>query len=154
VLGDAPAGFHSLGALLDREPTRSADELRAIQQQIDPTDPAVFQLSGGTTGIPKLIPRTHNDYVYNSKTATTGTGAGEAPVLRLLLPIAHNLPLACPGLQGFLLRGGKVVLSTSVRPPDVFALVQRHGITHIHVVPALLIRWINDPTIGNYDLSS
>src|ERR1051325_10805008 len=30
--------------------------------RIDPTDPCIFQLSGGTTGIPKLIPRTHNDY--------------------------------------------------------------------------------------------
>src|SRR5678816_4465518 len=37
--------------------------------KIDPTDPCIFQLSGGTTGIPKLIPRTHNDYAFNSKTA-------------------------------------------------------------------------------------
>src|SRR4051812_33244272 len=37
--------------------------------RIDPAEPCIFQLSGGTTGIPKLIPRTHNDYAYNSKTA-------------------------------------------------------------------------------------
>ena len=41
---------------------------------IDPTDPCIFQLSGGTTGIPKLIPRTHNDYAYNSKTAAPVCG--------------------------------------------------------------------------------
>src|SRR5436853_927248 len=29
--------------------------------KIDPTDPCIFQLSGGTTGIPKLIPRMHNE---------------------------------------------------------------------------------------------
>lgn len=72
----------------------------------------------------------------------------------LVLPIAHNLPLACPGLQGFLLRGARVVLSTSARATDVFELVETHRITHIHLVPALLIGWINHPDIGKYDLSS
>ena len=43
---------------------------------IDTEDPALFQLSGGTTGIPKLIPRSHNDYVYNSKMAAAVTGVG------------------------------------------------------------------------------
>ena len=60
-------GFLSLADLLDREPATTAEELAAIA--IDPDDPAVFQLSGGTTGIPKLIPRTHNDYAYNSRLA-------------------------------------------------------------------------------------
>src|SRR5262249_58942268 len=49
---------------------------------------------------------------------------------------------------------GRALLRPSARPADVFALVQRHRVTHIHVVPALLIRWINDPHIGDYDLSS
>jgi 2,3-dihydroxybenzoate-AMP ligase len=75
-------------------------------------------------------------------------------VLLDVLPIEHNLPLGCPGLQGFLLSGGTVVLGTSTRPRDVFELIQRHRVTHIHLVPALLIRWIDDPSITEYDLSS
>src|SRR6267143_7067125 len=55
-----------LHALIERK-AENAGLLKTIR--IDPTDPCVFQLSGGTTGIPKLIPRTHNDYAYNSKTA-------------------------------------------------------------------------------------
>ena len=152
ILGDAPDGFVSLGDLLAREPESTRADLDAIE--IDPTDPAVFQLSGGTTGVPKLIPRTHNDYWLNSKLAVSVTEVGPESCLLLVLPIGHNLPLACPGLQGFLIQGARVVLSTSARPPDVFALVQKHGVTHIHCVPALLIRWINDPTIGDYDLST
>ncbi len=31
------------------------------------TDTALLLLSGGTTGTPKLIPRTHTDYIYNAK---------------------------------------------------------------------------------------
>ena len=34
------------------------------------------------------------------------------------------------------------------------ALIQQHQVTHLKVVPALLIRLINDPTIGDYDLGS
>jgi 2,3-dihydroxybenzoate-AMP ligase len=121
---------------------------------IDPEDPAVFQLSGGTTGIPKLIPRSHNDYLYNSKIAAAVTGVGADSVLLIVLPLAHNLPLACPGLQGYLLRGGKAVLANSARSEDIFAVIERRRVTHIAVVPALLIRLINDPAIRNYDLSS
>ena len=154
VLGKASGNLHSLTDLIAREPKATIDALKALHNDIDPTDPAVFQLSGGTTGIPKLIPRTHNDYIYNSKTACTVTGVAEGKVLLDVLPLAHNLPLACPGMQGFLISGGTVVLSTTVRGEDVFKLVQEHKITHIHVVPALLIRWINDPAIGKYDLSS
>src|SRR5258705_190690 len=70
VLGEAPAGFLSLADLISREPKKRPEDLRALK--IDPTDPAIFQLSGGTTGVPKLIPRTHNDYAYNSRIASDG----------------------------------------------------------------------------------
>ena len=152
VLGEAGADFVSLRDLIGKPAKPDPSALKAIR--IDPTDPAIFQLSGGTTGIPKLIPRTHNDYAYNSKAAAEVCGIDADSVLLLVLPIAHNLPLACPGLQGFMMRGAKVVLSTSTRPEDMFKLIQRHRVTHLKVVPALLIRLVNDPTIGNYDLSS
>jgi 2,3-dihydroxybenzoate-AMP ligase len=121
---------------------------------IDPTDPCIFQLSGGTTGIPKLIPRSHNDYAYNSKIAAPVCGVTRDSVLLLALPIAHNLPLACPGIQGYFFQGGKVVLSPSTRPEEIFKLIQKNRATHLKVVPALLIRLINEPSISNYDLSS
>jgi 2,3-dihydroxybenzoate-AMP ligase len=82
------------------------------------------------------------------------TGIGDQSVLLDVLPISHNLPLACPGLQGFIFKGAKIVLSTDTAPESIFRLVERHRVTHIHVVPALLIRWINDPAIARYDLSS
>jgi len=52
------------------------------------------------------------------------------------------------------LRGARAVLSSSVRAQDVFSLIERERVTHLAVVPALLIRWINDPAISRYDLSS
>jgi 2,3-dihydroxybenzoate-AMP ligase len=142
----------ALRTLIGREPAGGKADLKKIE--IDPTDPCIFQLSGGTTGIPKLIPRTHNDYAYNSKAAAPVCAVTKDSVLVLALPIAHNLPLACPGIQGYFFQGGKVVLSPTTRPDQIFSLVEKHRATHLKVVPALLIRLINDPAIGKYDLSS
>ncbi|NDY90343.1 (2,3-dihydroxybenzoyl)adenylate synthase [Ideonella livida] len=152
VLGEAGPGEHSLTELIERPATLARSALSDLT--IDPADPCIFQLSGGTTGIPKLIPRTGNDYAYNSKVASEVAGVTQDSVLLLVLPIAHNLPLACPGIQGFLFHGATVVLHASTRPEPMFQLIQRHGVTHLKVVPALLIRLINDPAIGDYDLSS
>jgi len=152
VLGKPTHGFLSLTELVERPARRSPEDLKQVA--IDPEDPAVFQLSGGTTGIPKLIPRTHNDYIYNSKVAASVTGVGPDKILLNVLPLAHNLPLACPGLQGYWLHGAKVVLANTTRGEDVFRLVERHRVTHVAVVPALLIRWIHEPAIKQFDLSS
>jgi 2,3-dihydroxybenzoate-AMP ligase len=152
VLGPARPGFLSLPDMIAKPASLPASALSEIH--IDPVDPAIFQLSGGTTGIPKLIPRTHNDYAYNSKVASRVCAVGEDSVLLVILPIAHNLPLACPGIQGFLFHGGRVVLSTSARPEDICALIEKHRVTHIKVVPALLIRLLHDPAVSRHDLSS
>jgi 2,3-dihydroxybenzoate-AMP ligase len=152
VLGQPQPGEHSLRELIDRPASLPRSALSDIV--IDPADPCIFQLSGGTTGIPKLIPRTGNDYAYNSKVAAEVVQVEAESVLLLVLPIAHNLPLACPGIQGFMFKGAKVVVHGNTRPEEMFALIQKHRVTHLKVVPALLIRLINDPAIGNYDLSS
>ena len=152
VMGEATGDALSLHDLVERPASLDAATLAAIE--IDPTDPAVFQLSGGTTGIPKLIPRSHNDYAYNSKQAARETELTPDSRLLIVLPIAHNLPLACPGLQGYLLNGAAVVLSTGARAPDAFAMIEKHRVTHVIGVPALHIGWINDPAVADHDLSS
>jgi len=152
VLGVAGPGEHSLTQLIDTLASLPTSALSSIV--IDPMDPCIFQLSGGTTGIPKLIPRTNNDYAYNSKIAAQVAGVDAESVLLLVLPIAHNLPLACPGIQGFMFNGATVVLHANTRPAEMFALIQKHGVTHLKVVPALLIRLINDPAIANFNLDS
>lgn len=144
----------ALEDLMQREPVTTIGELRALRAHLDPEDPAVFQLSGGTTGIPKLIPRSHNDYAFNSHLAVSVCDVREGDVLLDVLPISHNLPLACPGLQGFLFRGATVALSTSTRSGDIFRRIQQDRATHMHVVPALLIKLINDETASEFDLTS
>jgi 2,3-dihydroxybenzoate-AMP ligase len=137
------------------------DELRGIPPtappppiDVDPTDPCVLLLSGGTTGIPKLIPRTHNDYLYNSRAAAAVQDITAESRQLCVLPLAHNMPLACPGVQGFLMAGARVVIGTSTKAPDVFELIEKHRVTHVGGVPALYIRWLSDPASGLHDLTS
>ena len=121
---------------------------------VDPDDPCVLLLSGGTTGIPKLIPRTHNDYLYNSRAAAAVQELGPDSCQLAVLPLAHNMPLACPGVQGFLLHGGRVALSPGTRAADALPVIERHGVTHVAAVPALYIRWLADPACRAHDLTS
>jgi 2,3-dihydroxybenzoate-AMP ligase len=135
-------------------PNASTPASALAEVVVDPDEPCVFQLSGGTTGVPKLIPRTHNDYVYNTKAAVAVNDVRPDDCLLVTLPIAHNFPLACPGLSGFFIRGARVVLSNSTRPDDMLALVERERVTHLELVPALLIRCNDSTSISTRDLSS
>jgi salicylate---CoA ligase len=105
-------------------------------------DVAVFLLSGGTTGLPKLIARTHNDYSYNARASAELCRLGHGTVYLVSLPASHNFPLACPGILGTLLSGGRVVMLASPEPQAVFDAVAREGVTITAVVPAVAQRWL------------
>lgn len=155
VAGDrVSAGMFSLRALMeDRIEERVAPSTLDAHRP-SPREPAVFQLSGGTTGLPKVIPRTHDDYLFNSLEFARVSGVDESSVLLLTVPIAHNFPLACPGLQGALLLGARVVLGPSPAPDVVFPLVERERVTWMPAVPAVAITWTDDPRRKDFDLSS
>ncbi len=107
-----------------------------------PDSPALFLLSGGTTGLPKLITRTHNDYAYNIKTTSAATAVTEDSVYLGTLPASHNFPLACPGILGILFAGGRVVMLPSPEPRKAFAIIEREKVTLATAVPAVAQRWI------------
>ncbi|MBI2528258.1 MAG: AMP-binding protein [Candidatus Rokubacteria bacterium] len=155
VAGDRAApGMSRLADLLgDPDEERApAAELAALRPE--PADPAIFLLSGGTTGLPKAIPRTHDDYLYNSSAFAAATGFTGESVLLVSVPIAHNFPLGCPGAQGAILMGARVVLAPSPDPDTVFPLIRREGVTWIPAVPATMITWLNHPGFRRTELPS
>ncbi|MGO9454737.1 MAG: (2,3-dihydroxybenzoyl)adenylate synthase [Candidatus Binataceae bacterium] len=111
----------------------------------DPFDVALFLLSGGTTGLPKLIPRTHADYLYNAReTAKICDLSAKSRVL-IALPAEHNFPLACPGLIGAMLASAAAVFTQSTRAEDLATTIVREGVTHVPCVPALAIALLDLP---------
>jgi mycobactin salicyl-AMP ligase len=111
------------------------------QHQPDPTSPALLLVSGGTTGLPKLIPRTHNDYVYNATASAQVCELTAEDVYLAALPAAHNFPLCCPGLLGAISVGATTVFLTNPSPESAFAAIARHGVTVTALVPALANLW-------------
>ena len=153
VLGEPEYPGHlSLSSLLETDSGLAPERLQELV--IDPAEPALLLLSGGTTGVPKLIPRTHNDYLYNSRAAAALSDFRADDKLLVILPLAHNFPLASPGVQGCFLHGATAVLSTSTHAQEIAALIEREQITHLELVPTLLIRLLNDFAHQQYDFSS
>jgi 2,3-dihydroxybenzoate-AMP ligase len=150
-----PEDMVSVAALL-ADPIEASppgpERLQALRP--DPGEVALFLLSGGTTGLPKLIPRTHDDYVYNARASGALCDIGPETVYLASLPIAHNFALASPGIQAVFQQGGKVVLTTSAEPTDAFALIERERVTVTALVPALALRWIEALERARFDLSS
>jgi len=120
----------------------------------DPFDVAFFLLSGGTTGVPKLIPRTHADYIFNARECAQALGWGQDTSFLVVLPAAHNFPLGQPGMVAALACGGRVALCPTTEPEAVFAMIERLKPTILPVSPALLISLLNAPGKDRHDLTS
>lgn len=133
VVVDGNAGpFMSWSELPDGHPPRIA---------LDTAAPALLLVSGGTTGAPKLIPRTHDDYVYNATASATVCRLTSDDVYLVVLPAAHNFALACPGILGAMSVGATIVFSTDPSPEAAFATIERYGVTVTALVPALAKLW-------------
>ncbi|MEZ0367308.1 (2,3-dihydroxybenzoyl)adenylate synthase [Mycobacterium sp. pUA109] len=133
VAGD-PGPFCSWAQLL-------ADPAEPPTVAVDPGAPALLLVSGGTTGLPKLIPRTHDDYVYNAVASAELCGLTADDVYLVALPAAHNFPLACPGLLGAVAVGATTVFTADPSPESAFAVIDQHGVTVTALVPALASLW-------------
>ncbi|MCX4849676.1 (2,3-dihydroxybenzoyl)adenylate synthase [Streptomyces sp. NBC_00893] len=119
-----------------------------------PDDLAFLQLSGGSTGVPKLIPRTHDDYIYSLRGSNEICGVDENSVYLCALPAAHNFPLSSPGSLGTLYAGGRVVLCPQPSPEVAFPLIERERVTLTGLVPPLALLWTQAATATPHDLSS
>jgi 2,3-dihydroxybenzoate-AMP ligase len=129
-----------------------ADYLKQFRP--DPYDVALMLLSGGTTALPKLIPRTHNDYVYNAWQSGVAAGIGKETVFLGILPFAHNYTLASCGVMGTWYHKGKAVLSGSVDAVSVFSLVEKEKVTYIAAAVPVVVMWLNSGEAARFDLTS
>lgn len=115
---------------------------------------AFFQLSGGSTGTPKLIPRTHNDYYYSVRRSAEVCQLTEHTRYLCALPAAHNFPLSSPGALGVFYAGGTVVLAKSPEAGHCFELIQAHQITMTGLVPSAVNLWLQVAALHGEKLAS
>ena len=150
--GEPRRCYLSIDALL-RDPIEERISTARLPRP-DPDLPAVIILSGGTTGVPKLVPHTHNDYVYISRRNATICEFDQDTVTLIAIPQGHNFALATPGLQAVLFQGGCEVLSSDPSPLAMMDLIQKFRVTHCSAVPTIILGMLDHPKRSEYDLSS
>ncbi|MBZ0217613.1 MAG: AMP-binding protein [Fimbriimonadaceae bacterium] len=149
VKGAPLAGQVSLESLFSQITEESERNRRT-----DPEEVALFLLSGGSTGVPKIIPRTHNDYVYNCRQSAAMCGFDEETRFLALLPLAHNYNLGSPGILGTMAYGGTVIISIGHDAKSAFEAIEREKITFIAAAVPLIVNWLKSTEIANHDLES
>jgi 2,3-dihydroxybenzoate-AMP ligase/pristinamycin I synthetase-1 len=148
VAGDAGTRSDGWTTLADAE--RDPVELPGP----DASDVAFFLLSGGTTALPKLIPRTHDDYAYQTRITREICELDEHTVYLAVLPVEFNFPWGCPGIIGVLGAGGRVVFAGSPSPAVCFRLIERERVTVTSAIPTIVHLWLDAANRTECDLSS
>lgn len=147
LIAGEPGPFTALQALPEAEDS-------ALPPPPAAGEVAFLQLSGGSTGTPKLIPRTHDEYLYSVRESARICGLTPQTVYLCVLPAAHNFALSSPGTLGVLFAGGTVVLGDSPAPESAFALIAREGVTITALVPPLVPVWLAAAAQRGADLAS
>jgi non-ribosomal peptide synthetase component E (peptide arylation enzyme) len=105
----------------------------------EPFQAAVFQLSGGTTGVPKIIPRFQNEYLYNMRAVAAYNRYTADDVLFFPTPFMHNLNMGC-FFGPFLLSGACVTVAPNIAEDTLQALVRDYEPTWFGVAGPILNR--------------
>lgn len=155
--GDATSGHgapdeHGLDALIDGISYDAAvDVLAGVR--IGSEDVLSFQLSGGTTGVPKIIPRFHAEYIGHALACMRQLGQSADSCLIWSLPLLHNagqLYVLTPVVAG----GMAAVLMPRVDIARMLELIAQHRVTHGMSIGPVAPQMIAYQDIARHDLSS
>jgi long-chain acyl-CoA synthetase len=144
--------------MLAAEGLKKNSVLSAVKASIGPEDIALFQYTGGTTGVAKAAVARHRNLVANALQfkAWMSTLKEETETFLLALPIYHIYGMVCGMLLGMALRATLVVLPDPRDIPDLLTAIQSHRVTYFPAVPTLYNAINNQPDVraGKTDLGS
>lgn len=146
-------GDISWSMLLDRYSTNAE-----VGVEVYAEDPAIFQYSGGTTGIPKCAVGLHQNLVanvYQFNHWLVNTAQGKETIL-VAIPIYHVYGMVL-GMNLAVKMGAKMVLISNPRDLDaLLQAIETHQATIFPGVPNIYAAINHYPPVvaGEYDLSS
>ncbi|MBI5586405.1 MAG: AMP-binding protein [Deltaproteobacteria bacterium] len=119
----------------------------------DPNETCHLMPTGGTTDLPKLVPRTHNDFYCNFEYRAKAWQRCPRDITLIATPLTHNMAIEV-SLNPTFLTGGKVVLIDATGPREILEALERERVTTTILVVAQLHRVLEVPDLKRYDLSS
>ncbi|MGH8682795.1 MAG: AMP-binding protein [Burkholderiales bacterium] len=150
VAGGGGGGGRSLAELL--EPAAGA-AARVDGVTLQPSDVAIFQLSGGSTGVPKIIPRMHGEYLAQARDWNERHHLDAADVSLWCLPLIHNAGTITAFLP-CLITGRALVLQPAFREESFLEAIARHRVTDTGSIGPIAGRLLESPHLARYDLRS
>lgn len=126
------------------------------KSDVTPDDVALFQYTGGTTGLPKAAMLTHRNIVANTYQISAwmpSAKPGQEKVMAAI-PFFHVYGMTVAMIFGVHL-GAELTIVPNPRPIDnVMSVIQKERTTIFPGVPAMYIGVVNHPKVGEYDLKS
>jgi long-chain acyl-CoA synthetase len=123
-----------------------------------PNDIALFQYTGGTTGIAKAAVSSHRNLVANALQfkAWMSTLKEEQETFLLALPVYHIYGMVCGMLLGMALRASLVIVPNPRNIPELLSAIQTWHVTYFPAAPTLYNAINNAPDVlaGKVDLTS
>jgi len=153
VRGRDHEAFLSLEKLIDDASLTEENLHRLADRRPDPMQVAHMGPTGGTTGLPKVAPRTHNSLLCNIEYAARAWEMAGDDICLLAGPIGHDLMFG-KGLCASIFTFGKTVFLDSTEPADICRTIEDEKITAVVWVPTLAARLVNFDRLKDYDLSS
>ncbi|MRT23826.1 (2,3-dihydroxybenzoyl)adenylate synthase [Enterobacteriaceae bacterium RIT697] len=148
MLCDAQPSLQQVILRNDNQPENTLESLMAeaasdfVATPTAADEVAFFQLSGGSTGTPKLIPRTHNDYYYSIRASDEICEVTADTRYLIALPAPHNFAMSSPGSLGVFYAGGQVILAADPSATLCFPLIEKHQVTDTGLVPPAVSLWL------------
>jgi 2,3-dihydroxybenzoate-AMP ligase/mycobactin salicyl-AMP ligase len=143
--------YPSLEALMEGEKLTEKEMTALAQRRPDPMQVTHMGPTGGTTGLPKVVPRTHNDLICSSEHAAKAWEMDSRDTCLLVGPIGHDLTFS-KGFLGSVLTYGKTVFLDSTDLDDICQAIQKERVTALVWVPTLARRLVGFEGLGKYDL--
>ncbi|QHE93048.1 AMP-binding protein [Pandoraea fibrosis] len=148
----ADKGYHAVECLINAMPLERARNVLA-DLHIGSEDVLSFQLSGGTTGVPKIIPRFHAEYIGHSLTWMHHIGMTEHSRMIWSLPLLHNAGQLYV-LASTVATGMTTVLMPRVDIARMLTLIETHRVTHGLSIGPVAPQMIAYKDVRKHDLSS
>jgi 2,3-dihydroxybenzoate-AMP ligase/mycobactin salicyl-AMP ligase len=145
--------YLSLEALIENAELTEKNLATLAHRRPDPMQVAHMGPTGGTTGLPKVVPRTHNDLICSSEYAAKAWEMDSRDTCLLVGPIGHDLTFT-KGFLGSVLTYGKTVFLDSTDLEDICRTIEKEKVTALVWVPTLARRLVGFEGLGNYDLST
>lgn len=145
-------GGRRLESLIEQTPLAYARK-RLKEVRLGPEDVLSFQLSGGTTGVPKIIPRFHAEYLAHS--AGWMKQYEITPSSRVIwnLPLLHNAGQLY-ALIPTIFKGVTTVLMPKADIRRMLELIEQHRVTNALSIGPIAPQIVAYPDVAKHDLSS